>query len=239
VTATDAGLATGSQTFTWTVTNVNRAPVVSAIANQTHAEDAAITLPVLATDPDGDALTYSATPLPEGLTLNPTTGVVSGTLSYASAAGSPYTVTVTATDASGNSSTCSFTVTITPLPPPGADLSLTATAAPNPVTLGRPLTYTLTIDNHGPSPATDVWAVHTVLGFVRFVSATSTQGRCFGIGGLVACNTGTLPNGATATVTIVVVPLVRGNLTGTAWACSPVTDPNQANNAATVTTRVR
>ena len=63
-TASDGTLATGSTTFTWTVTNVNRAPVLTAIANQTSAENAAITLAVAASDPDGTALTYSATGLP-------------------------------------------------------------------------------------------------------------------------------------------------------------------------------
>ena len=64
---------------------MNRAPVVTAIADQTSAENAAITLAVSATDPDGDALTYSATGLPASLAIAPTTGVISGTLGYTSA----------------------------------------------------------------------------------------------------------------------------------------------------------
>ena len=109
VTASD-GTLSGSQTFTWTVTNVNRAPVVTAIANQTSAENATITLAVTASDPDGDALTYSATGLPAGLSINPTTGAITGTLSYTSAG--PHTVTVTASDGTLSASQ-SFTWTVT------------------------------------------------------------------------------------------------------------------------------
>ena len=93
------GQAPTTKNFTWTIVHVNRAPTVTQPVNQTNAENASVSLQVVATDPDaGDTLTYSATNLPDGLTINPTTGLISGTLTYASAALSPYTVTVTATD---------------------------------------------------------------------------------------------------------------------------------------------
>src|SRR6185436_19232703 len=91
VSATDGSLTT-SETFHWTVTNTNRAPVVTAPADQTSAEGAVITLPIVATDPDGEPLTFSATGLPPGLNVNATTGEISGTLAYTVAG--DYTVTV-------------------------------------------------------------------------------------------------------------------------------------------------
>jgi len=78
VTASD-GTLTASQSFTWTVSNVNRAPVLTAPGDQTSAENDVISLALSASDPDGDSLTYSATGLPEGLAIAPTTGVISGT----------------------------------------------------------------------------------------------------------------------------------------------------------------
>ena len=36
-------------------------------------------LPISATDPDGDVLTYSATGLPPGLSIGATTGLIGGT----------------------------------------------------------------------------------------------------------------------------------------------------------------
>src|SRR4029077_10899789 len=109
VTASD-GTLSASESFTWTVTNVNRAPTVTAMTNQTSAENASISLAVTATDPDGDPLTYSATGLPEGLTISAATGLISGTLSYTSAGTHP--VTVTASDGSLTAS-ASFTWTVT------------------------------------------------------------------------------------------------------------------------------
>jgi len=53
---------------------------------------------VTATDPDGQAVTYQATDLPVALTINATTGVISGVLGASSAG--VYTVTVTASDGS-------------------------------------------------------------------------------------------------------------------------------------------
>jgi hypothetical protein len=96
VTAT-AGGASDSKTFTWTVTNTDRPPTLTNPGNRTNAENAAISLPLSATDPDGNALTYSATGLPPSLTVNATTGLISGTLSYSSAGS--HTVVVTATAA--------------------------------------------------------------------------------------------------------------------------------------------
>ena len=119
-------------------------------------------------------------------------------------------------------------------------LAFLLTQAPEATSLlGKPLTYTLTVSNAGPTPATDAWLVDKILGLVHSVSATPSQGRCEGIGGLVGCHLGTLLPGATATVTLVVIPRLRGPLTSAAYAWSPVPDPHPANNDATTTTRVK
>ena len=71
-----------------------------------------VALQLMATDPDGDALTYGATGLPPSLVLNTTTGLISGTLATTSAA--TYVVVVTASDGSlSNSQTFNWTVTHT------------------------------------------------------------------------------------------------------------------------------
>jgi len=56
-----------------------------------------IALQITASDPDGDALTYNATGLPTGLSINTTTGVISGTVA---APAGVYPVTVSVTDGS-------------------------------------------------------------------------------------------------------------------------------------------
>lgn len=55
-------------------------PAIAPIANRTSTVNTAITpLTVAVTDPDNSPLTFSHTGLPFGLTLNPSTGVISGT----------------------------------------------------------------------------------------------------------------------------------------------------------------
>src|SRR5204863_285514 len=107
----DGVATTTSPAFSWTVTNTNRAPLVTTPADRTDAEAAVINLAVTASDPDGDALTYSATGLPAGLTINATTGVISGTLSYTSAG--IFSVTVSAADGTAMTTSPAFTWAVT------------------------------------------------------------------------------------------------------------------------------
>jgi hypothetical protein len=95
VTASD-GKNTGSATFKWAVADVTT-PVVTAPPDQTGTENTAVSgVSVSATDADGDTLTYAATNLPPGLSIDPVTGAITGTLATGSAG--TYMVTVTASD---------------------------------------------------------------------------------------------------------------------------------------------
>ena len=91
-----AGGQSDTEAFTWTVANTNRPPSLVNPGDRTNAATASVTLQLLANDTDGDALTYGATGLPPGLSVAPTTGVITGTIS-ASALGN-YTVTATVSD---------------------------------------------------------------------------------------------------------------------------------------------
>ena len=75
VTARDAAGNTSSDTLTVTA---NAAPTLAAIANQSSTKGLATTLQLTGNDPNGDPLTYSATGLPNGMTLAQTTGLVGG-----------------------------------------------------------------------------------------------------------------------------------------------------------------
>ena len=83
---------------------------------QTGTEGSAVTpLAIDAADPDGDALTYSATALPSGLAINAVTGVISGTV--AAGASPANAVQVIVADGNGGSATASFNWTISPTAP--------------------------------------------------------------------------------------------------------------------------
>jgi hypothetical protein len=77
-------------------TNPNNPPVFKSIENQQVSELQTLIFYVEASDPDGNKLTYSATNLPTGATLDPTTGSFYWTPSYDQ--GGNYTVTFQATD---------------------------------------------------------------------------------------------------------------------------------------------
>ena len=65
----DDGQAQDSQAITITVLNVNRVPVLTAIDNKSVWADDPLTFTIDATDPDGDAIIYSAGTLPSGATF--------------------------------------------------------------------------------------------------------------------------------------------------------------------------
>ncbi|MEJ2710011.1 MAG: putative Ig domain-containing protein, partial [Anaerolineales bacterium] len=71
-------------TFTWTFTNTNRLPEVVIPGDQFNLPGDSVSLQIEARDPDGDELTYAATGLPDALSINPATSVISGTVTIES-----------------------------------------------------------------------------------------------------------------------------------------------------------
>jgi hypothetical protein len=110
VTAADASL-TATQTFNWTITAANQAPTLTSPGNQTNAAGDVVELSLAGSDSDGEAVTWTATGLPPGLAIEPSSGVISGTLANAAASATPYSVTVSASDGSTTASQ-SFTWTV-------------------------------------------------------------------------------------------------------------------------------
>jgi hypothetical protein len=95
-------------------TQVNSAPVLTAIANPTLTETSSLSLTLVATDSDGDPLVYSATNLPSGSTFNTSSHVFSWT-PRVSQAGS-YTVTFSVTDGKNPAVSQTVTITVVALP---------------------------------------------------------------------------------------------------------------------------
>jgi Domain of unknown function DUF11 len=99
------------------------------------------------------------------------------------------------------------------------DINVTHTAAPDPATVGRPLTFSIVVTNNS-SPQ------H--VGFKNFfppsmmlVSATPGQGYCGPLhhgGNLFDCTLGVIPTGGSVAVEVVATPTVPGTVTNTAQA---------------------
>jgi VCBS repeat-containing protein len=149
VTGTDPSGLSSSETFAWTTTPVadNGPNTVGMLPAASGADATAVSLATAGgfSDPDGDPLHYSATGLPAGLSIDPNTGVISGTLGgHASVGGTNgnnagvYTVVVTADDGHGSTAAQGFTFTASnPAPIAVAD---TATGAENTTITGNVLT---------------------------------------------------------------------------------------------------
>ncbi|MEU6090603.1 putative Ig domain-containing protein [Streptomyces sp. NPDC047085] len=101
------GTPNGTTAFTAGTTSGNTVTVTNP-GSQSTTTGGSASLQIHATDSAGAALTYSATGLPTGLSINSSTGLISGT---ASTAGT-YQVTVTAKDSTGASGSTSFTWTV-------------------------------------------------------------------------------------------------------------------------------
>jgi RHS repeat-associated protein len=111
--ATD-GTYRGSMAFTWLVSGVVAfAPVYGEWDR--IGDSPSVTMS--ATDAYGRPLTYSASNLPPGLSVNSSSGTISGTVAANAAQGSPYDVTLSATDGTYSALTTFFWV----ITPPGAN----------------------------------------------------------------------------------------------------------------------
>ena len=90
------GAYASSQFFTW---NVGSPITITAPGDQTSTEGSTVSLSISATDSlSGSTLVYSATGLPAGLAIAPSSGAITGTVGLGAAVNGPYTVTVVAGD---------------------------------------------------------------------------------------------------------------------------------------------
>jgi len=150
ITVTDtASNESANVTINWTVQDP--APVVVSPGDQTNLVGDTVNLPVTATDVDGAALVYSATGLPNGLSIDPNQGIISGTVAASSASNS---ATITATDTASNES-ASVTINWTVQAPapvvvsPGDQTNLVGDTVYLPISAsvsdGAPLVYSATV----------------------------------------------------------------------------------------------
>ena len=119
-----------------------------------------------------------------------------------------------------------------------ADVSLAITDAPDPVVRGERLTYTLTVHNDGPDSASGVSVSEPVPVGTRLESASTTTGSCSGRTS-VACDLGSLDDGKTTQVRVVVTVTGTGTLSNAAEVSAATPDPDSSNNPATASTAVQ
>ena len=141
------------------------------------------------------------------------------------------------TDKNSENDSGSADAVVSPAVAPTADLSVTITPAALPAaTAGAEVTYTLRVVNAGPSEASGVVLTDTLPAGSFFLGAT---GEVMPVKGVLTFPIGKLgPSGGTDTETFSVRLLTPGTVTDSARVRSDVTDPNPADDAASVTTLV-
>ena len=116
---------------------------------------------------------------------------------------------------------------------PSADVSVIQDG-PTAVIAGGTLTFTLTVRNDGPSDATSVVVTDRLPAGVTLRSMMSALGSCTEAGGVITCNLGTLPAGASTLLSFTVdVPasMAGTTISNDASASSSVPDPDPSNAA--------
>ncbi len=110
ITVTDDEGVTTQTSFLWMVSVPLVPPVIDAVANRSDRVGDTVSLQLIAADPDGGVVTYSAPALPAGLALDGVTGLITGSPTAAGATA----VTITVTDDEATSTSTSLTWTIVP-----------------------------------------------------------------------------------------------------------------------------
>jgi uncharacterized repeat protein (TIGR01451 family) len=126
-----------------------------------------------------------------------------------------------------------------PPPPPVIDLAVTKAGAPNPVTVGKNVRWTMVVTNNGPNDATGVTLADPVPPGTTFVSVATSQGTCTGSQSIVNCNLGTIPVGSSVTISMVTTAAATGALTNVVTVVGNQTDSNTNNNKASATVQAK
>lgn len=118
-----------------------------------------------------------------------------------------------------------------------ADLTVTISDGPDPIAVGRELTYTVTVSNAGPSTATGTVLQLSLDPAVAFASAGGACGYD-STGHVVVCELGQLTPESSTTVQAVVRTIAGERIAGVATVVAAQADPTPGDSTATSTTTV-
>jgi predicted extracellular nuclease len=121
-----------------------------------------------------------------------------------------------------------------------ADLTIAQADSPDPVIVGNPLTYTLTVSNSGTANASGISVEYTLPSGVTFNGTTIANGFTANVsGGVVTFSGGSINAGSNAILTVNVTPNSTGTITSGAATVDPnntIAESNETNNTAAVIT---
>jgi hypothetical protein len=148
VKVSDAVGVASTQVLSLTISNVATPPVITSVLTATGTVGALFSYTITASN---NPTSYNATGLPAGLSVNTSTGVISGTPTTAGTS----SVTLSATNASGTgTATLNFTINAANQPPV---ITSAATATPNPAIIGQSVTLTVSASDPDGNALTYAW----------------------------------------------------------------------------------
>jgi hypothetical protein len=125
ITVTDGAASASLPAFSIAVVAANRSPTISGMPATSVTAGQAYTFTPNASDPDGQALTFSIANKPSWATFNTSTGRLSGTPAAANV-GSTSNIVISVTDGTATTSLAAFTITVNSAVTPGrAELTWT------------------------------------------------------------------------------------------------------------------
>lgn len=118
-----------------------------------------------------------------------------------------------------------------------ADLTLAMDGSPDRVNVGDEVTFDIGVSSAGPEIAEGIRVTDALSGSFDFEAAATSQGTCThdgaALGGVVACDLGTLDPEASASIELTVTARKAGFVQNTALLTGALMDPNQADNTRT------
>jgi uncharacterized repeat protein (TIGR01451 family) len=239
VTAAGPSAVSDGDTVTYTITLTNNGPIAAQGVVLTDTLPAGATL-----------VSFNQTAGSDGFTFSQSGGTVTQTANGPQVVGSSDTFTLVVTadpnaapgadfsDAASitsgtpdfNASNNSATVAGAVFGPP-ADLVVT-TSGPTTATEADNITYTVTVTNNGPNPATGVVLTDARPNSWRYVSATASQGTFTHGNGVVTVTIGSMAVGASVTLTVTAQVIEDGTLSHSATVTATSADPNSSNSSA-------
>ncbi|MCG8054783.1 MAG: putative Ig domain-containing protein [Candidatus Thiodiazotropha endolucinida] len=111
ISVSDGSASASLSAFSITVSNTNRAPTISGTPATSLDEGSAYSFTPTASDPDGDALSFSVSNLPSWASFNSSTGQLSGTPD-SNSAGSYSNIVISVSDGSEQASLSPFAITV-------------------------------------------------------------------------------------------------------------------------------
>jgi uncharacterized repeat protein (TIGR01451 family) len=227
--------------LTYTLTVTNAGPSVATGALVKDVLPATITSASYTSTASGGATGNTAAGSGQILdTVNLAAGatlhyIVTANISSSATASLTTSASVTAPNTSIDTNPANNSDTETVALAPSADLRTTQTP---PVITGNTLTYTVTVQNNGPSDSVGVVLTDTLPAGVSFVSATSPTTTPTFSGGLVTASFGTLAPGAMGQVIIVGTVTGTGTFTNQVATTAATPDPDPSDNTSSLPTTI-